>query len=480
MESGPTCYWGDPVGPVCAAGYKGAVCAVCADGYSFSGKSCNECVGFQFNALFIAFILALALLSFHILGKIAYMRTAKEKANSKSLSALMKKKKILARTRACVAQVMVIVGFAQVLATLGDTTGVEFPSAFDELSDSFSFLNFDLVNIISGLCFYKADYYETLIVQFCWPTVMLIYLVADHMRERMADPEDESAGVSQIKGIIMVLFTQFPLSVLIYLKFFLCREIEGEWFLQADYRYQCFDTQWNGYLAIALPGLLVYVLGVPAYFVGTLWWHKRNGTITHPVNEDKYEFLFLKFKKEYWYMEAYSLMVKFTLIGLIMYVLKGSATQVTVALSFGLLFLIVSLNTSPFKNNDMNSGETITRAATMVTLFCALLLKVKLYDIDEWSQGVLNGILLLVNLSVMIVFIFRFVRVQGLFLCQTYMPDVLSNVCLSCFIALGWREDKTVKKEDDEDPVVEEMQVLVPFSLKKEPSYQEQTFKCVS
>lgn len=187
------------VGPVCGKGYKGAVCAVCAEDYSFSGgfallavvslmslylgKSCNSCDnGFQFNAMFLSFLLVIVLVIFEIVGKVAHMRTKKQAGDSKSLSMLMKKKKILARTKACVAQIMVIVGFAQVLCTLGDTTNVEFPDAFDELSDSMQFLNFDMVNIASALCYYKADYYDTLQMQFWWPTILILLLILDHVR----------------------------------------------------------------------------------------------------------------------------------------------------------------------------------------------------------------------------------------------------------------------------------------------------------
>merc|ERR1712046_227737 len=166
-------------------------------------------------------------------------------------------------------------------------------------------------------------------------------------------------------------------------------------------------------------------------------------------------------------MEAYMLMVKLTLVGVIMYILKGSATQVTVSFVFAALFLIVSLNTSPFKNNDMNSGEMITRCATMVTLFCALLIKVKIYDIDEWDQGVLNGILMLVNLCVMAVFIYRFIRVQGMFLCDTYGPDCAAALCLKCFQWCGWRDGPAPAGASDKDDVVEEIPLLGVVSLKK-------------
>jgi hypothetical protein len=229
---------------------------------------------------------------------------------------------------------------------------------------------------------------------------------------------------------------------------------------------------------MVLPGVIVYLIGTPAFFVGCLWYHNHHGTLDHPVNEDKYSFLFLKFKQEYWFMESYMLLVKFSLIGIIMYVLKGSATQVTISILFAMVFLIVSLNTAPYKNNDMNQGETITRSATLVTLFCALLIKVKLATIDEWSEGVLNGILMFVNVIVFVVFIYRFIRVQGLFLCENYFPDVCAGVCFKCFQWCGWRSDPTQGAKEDVDE--EEEPMLSVISLRNPASYQEQTFKCVS
>jgi hypothetical protein len=317
---------------------------------------------------------------------------------------------------------------------------IEFPDAFDELSDSMTFLNYDMVNVASALCYYKADYYDVLQVQFWWPTILILLLVLDHWRERKMDPDDPYAGVAHIKAIIMVLFTAYPLSALVYLKFFLCREIDGEWFLQADYRYQCFDDKWNGYLALAVPGVVVYLVGTPIFFV-------------------------------------------LTLCGVIMYVLKCSATQVTVSIIFACLFLIVSLHTSPFKNNDLNQGEMLTRSATLVTLFVALLLKVEIYDIDDWSEGILSGILMCVNLVVICLFVYRFIRVQGNFLCETYCPDFLARGCLACNQWLGWKPGPQTAPADggkNEPAEVEQVPLLVVQNLKKPSSFQERTFKCVS
>merc|ERR1712070_1025772 len=206
------------------------------------------------------------------------------------------------------------------------------------------------------------------------------------------------------------------------------------------------------------------------FFFLSLHHHQRNGTLSHPVTEDKFAFLFTKFKGEYWYFEAYGLVVKLTLVGMIMYVLKGSATQVMVSCIFGTLFLIVALNTAPFKNNDLNSGEMLTRSATMVTLFVALLIKVEISTIDEWSEGILSGTLMLVNLVVMVLYIYRFIRVQGNFLCATYMPDFCNQMCIKCNQIVGWKPGPDPQPDPTpvgEDAGAEQSPLLSVISLKK-------------
>merc|ERR1719399_67217 len=103
---------------------------------------------------------------------------------------------------------MIIVGFGQQLCTFNMNMKVDFPRDFVELSGALSFLNFDIVNIMSSLCMIEGSYYSMLQLQFWFPTLLCIILMF-------------------------------------------------------DFREHCYDAKWSSYAAIAIPGIIVYVIGTP-------------------------------------------------------------------------------------------------------------------------------------------------------------------------------------------------------------------------
>jgi len=420
------------------------------------------------------------------MGRVAKCRTKKQAADSKTLSMLMKKKKILTRTRVCVCQVMVIIGFAQQLCTLSANIKVDFPEEFLELSDSLTFLNLDFVNITSSLCLISGSYYLTLQFQFWFTTILCLLMVIDYCRSRKMYENDDTAGVFHIKFLVMTFFTLYPQCCKVFLAFLLCKEIDGRMYLAADYREHCYDEKWSSYAAIAIPGLIVYVIGTPAFFLGILYYMAKAGVLHNPINSDKFAVLFIFFKPDFWWFEIYQLLVKCFMCGIIMFIWKGSATQVAVTLFFTIIVCFVAVSTAPFKNTDLNANARLTTSTMVLTLFTALTLKVALWKIDGWDKGIADGFVMAVNFITMFLFTYRFVRVQGNFLCENYCP----KKCQSCFLAfnrmMGWKpmpepppEPEPSKTESPE----ENLQLAVSgegVAAKKPCDYWQQTFKVVS
>jgi len=432
-----------------------------------------------------SFFLLIVLFLYELSGKLAHCRTKKMAKDSKTLSMLMKKKKILMRTRACVCQIMVIVGFAQQLTTLSANVKVDFPDEFLELSDSISWLNLDVVNITSSLCNIKGSFYGTLQTQFWIMTILCVIGVFDYCRARKMNPDDDEAGVFQVKYLVMTFFSLYPQNAKTFLSFLLCREIDGRYYMQADYREQCFDDKWTSYAAIAIPGIVVYVIGTPAFFIGVLYYMKKTGTLKLPANEDKFSFLYVNYKPDFWFMEIYQLLVKCVMCSIIMFINKGSATQVAATLFFSVIFCFVALTTAPFKNTDMNANAALTTSTMVLTLFTALLLKTVIWRIDGWSQGILNGFVMAVNMITMLLFTYRFVRVQGNFLCAQYFPKPAQNCFLAFNRLMGWKPPPeppaepppgAEKDADDEGDAL----LMAGGGSKKASDYWQQTFKVVS
>jgi len=430
----------------------------------------------------ISFVLLIILFTIDLVGRVAHCRTKRMAKDSKTLSLLMKKKKILMRTNVCVTQVMQIVGFAQQLCTLNFNLKVDFPEEFITLSDSLSFLNFEVVNITNQVFCIQSGYYFTMQVLFWFQSLLVLIVLVDYCRSRKTSSEDD-AGIFHVKFLVMTFFGLYPMSCKTFLSFLLCQKIEGKYYLMADYREHCYDDKWASYAAIVIPAIIVYVVGTPAFFLGMLWYLKKNDLLSTPANEDKFAFLFIFFKPDFWYFEIYNLLVKCTICGIVMFIDKGSATQVATTLFIAIVVCFVALTTAPYKNTDLNANAVLTTTTMVLTLFTALILKTKIYEIDGWDQGVLNGFVMAVNFLTMFLFTYRFVRVQGSFLRENYCP----KKCQECYLAfnrlMGWKPMPDEPPPPVVVPVSDEAEanpLLVGGGGKKVNDYWQQTFKVVS
>ncbi len=65
------------------------------------------------------------------------------------------------------------------------------------------------------------------------------------------------------RASFMLLFLAYPGVSLKVLRLFKCRKVEGEWWLEADMRMQCYNGHWAGYALYGLLVAIVYIVGLP-------------------------------------------------------------------------------------------------------------------------------------------------------------------------------------------------------------------------
>merc|ERR1712100_549626 len=73
------------------------------------------------------------------------------------------------------------------------------------------------------------------------------------------------------KGVSFIAFLMYPgLSTRLF-QFFKCREMQGSFYLEADYRVQCYEGSWNAMMILAIAGMALYVFGIPCVTFVLLW-----------------------------------------------------------------------------------------------------------------------------------------------------------------------------------------------------------------
>ena len=113
----------------------------------------------------------------------------------------------------------------------------------------------------------------------------------------------DSAVTTQVATMIGLLLAH-PTVTKVTLHLFACRNINNRKYLEVDFSIDCEDSELLTTLKLALgvPMILLYCIGIPAWYMFRLWRHRLNLDVV----KHKYGFLLSGFKPERYYWELYN------------------------------------------------------------------------------------------------------------------------------------------------------------------------------
>jgi hypothetical protein len=104
---------------------------------------------------------------------------------------------------------------------------------------------------------------------------------------------------------LYLLFLVFPGVSSTVLSHYICKEIDGNYFLLTDLRVRCYTDQWTVYAFASVALVLLYPVGIPLFFFALLQMHK--GRLDDPPVRAQLSFLYEGYRRETWYFELVSL-----------------------------------------------------------------------------------------------------------------------------------------------------------------------------
>lgn len=152
-----------------------------------------------------------------------------------------------------------------------------------------------------------------------------------------------------------------------------------------------------------------------------------------PVVEESFGFLYARFRIEYWWYEISEMIRKLLIGGVSMFIQPGTPTQIIFVIAVNTFFMAMEMFCWPFKTYDDNMLMAISLAATTVTLFGALIINAEIDTLDEYSDGVANGLLAGTTIVLFILYLIMLIRFQLPFICTHLLPECISKSPLNCF-----------------------------------------------
>lgn len=348
---------------LCAVGYRGPVCAVCAAGFQVQAGLCQPCpeTSAESWALFFSLSVMLALLA----------------------GALFK-----LRRRLPTPQMKLLLSFGQMLAAALYSYSIPWPPLVAGVLSTAQVFMLQLVEVTSVSCTGSepAAFYTGFTVVLLLVGGISAALLVAHCLVRRRARDADKARAAQLhelsdtllrRALQLCLLAHAPVSLSL-VKALDCIDIDDSSLLEADMRVSCDSSEWAMNAVVAVAGLCIITFGVPVY-VGVTLWRVRH-RLAEPGVMEHMGWAYEGPGTHAYAWELFDVLRKWTLSSFVLIFNPLRSTAVEMALSVCIISLAVLTSYRPFSNRgDRTSADYVVAMAQFATLvlvyYAALLFK---------------------------------------------------------------------------------------------------------
>lgn len=310
----------------------------------------------------------------------------------------------------------ILISFIQICTNVGGNLELQWPSKFKSFVLWFDIANFDfiLTQVSSAECIDSFDYYRKFVIIVCFPVVVfllvaIIYLLPRYFRMACFRNYDNTAAlrakVNFWKMTLFLMFLIYPGVSSTILRLYLCKHFDGlngDWLL-ADLRVECFTVTWIIFALNGIYLIIIYPLGIPAFFFYLLW---SNRTKLHDDRiKAKIGILYAGYRLSAWWFEMIDLMHKLFLTSIIAFFPVGG--QLPLGMCIACFYLIVILRTNPYLRADDDKLHLLAQTEIFLLFFAGWIF----YDdplsaSDDTNDWLLSFLLIFVVCILFVVFLY--------------------------------------------------------------------------
>lgn len=379
----------------CESGYHGNLCSVCDDDRSSgTGSVCNTCPGFGANLTLMAFLGLFLLIVFAV-----FIAISIRGAN-------------LPRSELAI-YVKILVNYLQ-LVTVAGALRLKWPSYVSLFLQGQQTVGSASEQILSIECLLKSFskqeiYYTNLTVYLIAPLVIIAGAAAIWLLIGLFT-KTQSIKQKVVGSTVLLIFVLHTSITKLTFSIFNCIEIlPKELWLVTDLSIKCWDSQHvSNMLRLALPGLIVWVVGLPTLCLLLLIRSKR--FLTDPNIRLMFSFLYKGYKPEWYFWEFVILYRKIGVVSIAVFLSTMVVTvQALSMLAIVLLSFFLQLFIKPFNAPTFNSLELKALLASFLTIYAGLY-----FDTNSickfHADSALNYVLFVIILLANVYFLFEWAR----------------------------------------------------------------------
>lgn len=245
---------------------------------------------------------------------------------------------------------------------------------FNVINFDFLVLNVSSVECVAG----DTDYYGQYVIVMLVPPFLfllcgLVYLLPNYFNKccfKDSTREQRARnGFRFVKVWLYLLFFVYAGVSSMTLRHYVCQPIEDKSYLLADLRVECFTDRWERYAIGSLVMLLIYVIGIPAFFA-VLLYRKRDSLYKHsqPIVRQELGLLYAGYRKPLWWFELLDMAHRLFLTSILAFFPRPA--QMPIGMCWAVLYLIIILRVNPYVRADDDRLHVLGQSQLMM-LFIA-------------------------------------------------------------------------------------------------------------
>lgn len=419
---------------VCDTGYESNLCQSCQDGYSRTSKNtCGVCPNSTINALRLSGI-AIGVV---LLVVIMVRSTLKSAAKPKELHSVY---------------IKILTNYLQ-LVLLVSSFNLNWPSLVKSLLSTQETAGSATEQLFSFDCYLDGNFtgtdvfYQKLVIVGVLPVVIVVLAVMYWGPVALCRQNSNVLKSQLVSTIIVLLFLAHPSIVQTMFKAFSCMEIDPDetWLLE-DLALKCWNTDHSFFaVAIGLPGLLVWGLGIPTLALVLLVRNRSN--LRSVEVKTKYGFLYIGYKYNNFYWELIILYRKIC-IAFTSVFLSSISVEVQ-ALSVMIVILVafnLQLRYMPYENLELNMMETRSIIVAGITIYCGLYFLTN--DLSDSVKIALFVLILVSNIYFIVTWVFGISHTMLIKVAKS-KPYMVKKLC-RCIPSLSIAADLSIREREGE------------------------------
>jgi uncharacterized membrane protein len=308
----------------------------------------------------------------------------------------------------------IILGFFQITTNLALALDIPWPTHYQTFINAFTLVNFDFLSWSSVDCVRKVNFWTRFWVFTLTPLVLLVlvfvlYLLPRYIHHyRTMDDYDlqraarERSSRQFWKLFLFTLFLIYPGVSSTTLRVFVCREIEGERYLLADFDIKCGTDTWKRMALYDIAFIFLYPIGIPAFFFYLLNTNKHR--LALPEVRVQIGFLYEAYAADLWWFEVVDMMNKLFLTSLVAFF--PYTAQLPVGMVFSVVYIQVLLALRPY----IRSSDDRLHLFAQIEIFLMLMAGHMFLDGEEFDDEadiLMSAILILVTVLVIVLFLYQ-------------------------------------------------------------------------